>query len=129
MTIRGLTTPVDSERQLLTATGLATPVYRFQSDAERKSGAVRSQEVSDEGVPLWEIEALILNEQFGIVATEVIRVKVPSPAQPSVAAAPVRFTGLKVTTRVSKGAYVAYWVADGIELVARSTRSSDHASA
>jgi hypothetical protein len=55
---------------------------------------------------------------------------VPSLVQPNVEAGPVRFIALSVTTSINKkGAFVAYWAADGIEPMAtKSLRTSDHAT-
>jgi hypothetical protein len=117
-------------RQPLTSTGNTNAVYRFQNDAERLAGATQIQDVNEDGVPLWDIEALFAIEQFGKTVTEVIQVRVPSLVQPNVEAGPVRFIALSVTTSINKkGAFVAYWAADGIEPVAKSVRTSDHATA
>jgi hypothetical protein len=125
-----LTTAVDMARQPLTSTGNTNAVYRFQNDAERLAGATQIQDVNEDGVPLWDIEALFAIEQFGKTVTEVIQVRVPSLVQPNVEAGPVRFIALSVTTSINKkGAFVAYWAADGIEPMAtKSLRTSDHAT-
>lgn len=130
MAISSLTTAVDMARQPLTTSGITNAVYRFQNDAERQAGAVRLQDLSEDGVPLWEIEAHFVVQQFGKTTTEVIQVRVPSLVQPIVEAGPVRFIALTVRTSINKkGAFAAYWAADGIEPVAKSVRTSDHATA
>jgi len=94
--------PVDSSIGL-TATGNVTPVHKF----DPTPGAPRVQDTSDGGVPMWDLEALYATTAYGQPVTEVIRVRLPSPAEPRVAPGPVQFVGLSVTASAGKRGFAA----------------------
>lgn len=127
MTIRNLTLPIDALRMILDSTGIVTPVFKFQTEAERQAKDARVQELSEDQRPIWTVEGLWVIEQFGTRSTEVIHVRVPSKVQPVVPPGPVLFNMLTVDIRLTKGQ--VYWTADGIEPVPKATRNSDHAAA
>jgi hypothetical protein len=127
MTIRSFTLPIDSPRLGMDATGIVSAVFRFQTETERQAGSARVQELSEDGRPVWTVEALWVIEQYGTHSTEVIHIRIPAKVQPVVPPGPVQFNSLTASVRLSKGQ--VYWAADGIETVSKSARISDHAAA
>jgi hypothetical protein len=129
MSLKSVSVPVDPAWDALEATGIVNPIYQFQTEAERLAKAVKIQETGEDGLRSWEVEGRLVVENYGAKSTESIRVRMSSLTEPKVPLGPVRFIGLTLTARISKGQFAAYWAADGIETTAKPTRSGDHVTA
>lgn len=127
MEIKSIALPIDGSRLGTIATGNVSGIYRYQDESERKAGTARVQDLSEDGRPLWSVEATLVSEQYGVKTTQVIKVRIPAKVEPVVSLGPVQFSALIASVRMTKGQM--YWEADGIEPVAKSVRTNDHATA
>jgi hypothetical protein len=127
MEVKNIDLPVDGSRLGTIATGNVSGVYRYQDESERKAGTARVQDLSEDGQPLWSVEATLVSEQYGTKTTQVIQVRIPAKVEPVVSLGPVQFNMLTASVRLTKGQ--VYWEAEGIEPMAtKSLRTTDHAT-
>jgi hypothetical protein len=115
---------VDSKKQKMTATGIVDPIKEWEETPDGKRRPSDKQARNDEtGMPLWAVEVLYVQTNFGRRSTATAKVTVDAPEEPSLAPlSSVEFTGLRVETRVNKaGGLVESWTADGLADAPKAT--------
>jgi hypothetical protein len=109
---------VDSSKQPMVATGVVDA--RFDWVETPGGGRAQSDQQSrdeDTGMPVWGVEVMYQQVQYGRTSSVVASVTVPAYDRPEVTAlGPIAFDNLRVEVRVIKttGALVEYWSAEGI---------------
>ena len=123
--------PVESIRQPMDATGLVDSVKEWEEmpDGRRRPSDKQARN-EDTGMPLWEIEVMYLQTNFGQKSTVVARVIVEAKDEPKLAGkTPVAFTGLRVEVRKNKaGGWVEYWTAEQLLEPQKTTNSNGSTS-
>lgn len=105
--------PVDPARFESTLTGKCNALYKWE-EVEGRRTRTEVQDVSAEGLPLWEVEMLVEEEYFGKQITSTEWVQVPARTQPVIARySPGNFQGLAVAVYPSKNGVGKRWVAEG----------------
>lgn len=108
---------VDSERQLMKATGIfePTPEWEDMPDGRRRPSE-RQARSEETGMPLWAVEVIYLQTVFGRTSTVTAKVTVGAVDEPKPAElAPIVFSGLRVEARTNKaGGFVESWSAEGL---------------
>lgn len=106
--------PVDPARFEPILTGKCNPLYKWE-EVEGRRTRTEVQDISTEGLPLWEVEMLVEEEYFGKQITSTEWVQVPARTQPVIARySPGNFQGLAVAVYPSKNGVGKRWVAEGL---------------
>jgi hypothetical protein len=120
---------IDSDRHVMLATGIVSPVMEWATDAEgrRRPSEVQAVDRDDEGngsgLPLWGVEAVYTSSSWGRVSTATALVSVPAREKPRVEAfKPVSFDGLVVDVSVNRAkGLTERWSAAGLKATAKAT--------
>lgn len=110
---------VDSRRQAMVATGIVEPVTKWGEDRDGKRFRTDEQAVDEPtGMPLWGVEVIYRDENYGRESSVTAVVEVPSSAMPSPGfMTPIVFKVLVGQARFVKtrNALVTMWRAEGVE--------------
>lgn len=110
--------PVDANRIRLMGTGNVSPSMEWIQGADGKNRPSDVQAVSEDKVPLWNVEVLRQDVVFGAEKTVPTDVTVPSATEPVVPGmAPVVMPGLVVSYYAKGGAIREYWSAEQVKAV------------
>jgi hypothetical protein len=103
--------PIDSNALRMLATGGVQAAPKWVEVNGQRSMAEGQQDTDDNGVPLWNVEAMV-PAQSDRDRAEIVSVRIASYERPTVAElAPVAFEGLVCSVSVNKrtGAMGQYW--------------------
>lgn len=107
--------PVDSARFSAMFSGNVTPSRAWIERADGSRARSDVQATDDAGQPLWEVEIVYADTQFGQAKTESAPVLVPSQTEPKPQPfTPAAFQGLTVNAYPSKGGMRTSFSADGL---------------
>lgn len=108
---------IDSAKQQFIQTGIRAPELEWEDrDGKRRQSDRQARHV-DSGMPLWGVEVICTQTNYGRQETVTAKVVVPSLDMPvGTALTPIVFDGLVVDVRVirASGALVESWRADSI---------------
>lgn len=99
----------------MTATGLTEAIFEWEETADGRRRPSEKQARNEEtGMPLWAVEVLYVQTEYGRKHSVTSRVVVEAVEEPKPAPlTPVTFEGLEVEVRTNKaGQLVETWTAD-----------------
>ena len=114
---------VDSSKQPMTATGIVEPVREWTETADGKRRPSDKQARNeDTGMPLWGVEVLYTQTNYGRKSTVTAKVTVDAPEEPKPGPlSAISFGGLRVEVRVRGGGLIESWTADSVTDPGKST--------
>ena len=126
---------VDSSKQPMIATGVVSPLPEWEDKPDGTGRRPTDRQARDEqtGMPLWGVEVVYQQVNYGRVGSVVATVTVQAVDQPQVSAmGPIAFDELRVEVRVirASGVLVENWTAEriaGAQPSARRGQSSEAA--
>ncbi|WP_201777989.1 hypothetical protein, partial [Jiangella alkaliphila] len=107
---------VDSNRQMMTATGVVNSVHEWEDTPDGRRQSERQALDEETRMPLWAVEVNYRTMSFDRELTARALVTVPAPSKPEIADySPIEFGDLMASPRATKaGQLVEAWRAGGI---------------